>query len=228
VGIVMLERKRRQEAGAADPQAGRRSAATPCRRRPGPGMKCPAVLGVGRRTKREFCDILSGRTPARGLIITLPPHRGDVTLMFDLHNRHTYSEEVMKAEARLRPLHGGIGALAMDNTLIRRAAIQTEFRVRRYLFDRIGGGAGPAASGGRAGRRRAHPPAHSRSRERNQPARRERSRSTRRRQRDLQLAGAADRGRQQRDDRVSSGPAAASRRRRRPSSRRPNSRLPRK
>ena len=36
-----------------------------------------------------------------------------------------------------------IGALAMDNTLIQRAAIQTEFRAAADLFDRIGGGAGP-------------------------------------------------------------------------------------
>ena len=54
-----------------------------------PEMKCPTVLGAGVSTKREFCDIPSGRTPLEGLIITLPPHRGDVTLVFVLHNRHT-------------------------------------------------------------------------------------------------------------------------------------------
>ena len=36
-----------------------------------------------------------------------------------------------------------IGALAMDNTLIQRAAIETEFRTAADLFDRIDGGAGP-------------------------------------------------------------------------------------
>jgi hypothetical protein len=108
-----------------------------------PEMKCPAVLGVGVRTKREFCDILSGRTPLEGLIITLPPHRGDVTLVFDLHNRHTYSEELMKAKRGFARYTAVIGALAMDNTLIRRAAIETEFRTAADLFDRIGGGAGP-------------------------------------------------------------------------------------
>lgn len=108
-----------------------------------PEMKCQAALGVGVATNREFCDILSGRTPLEGLIITLPPHRGDVTLVFDLHNRHTYSEELMKAKRGFARYTAVIGALAMDNTLIRRAAIETEFRTAKDLFDRIGGGAGP-------------------------------------------------------------------------------------
>jgi hypothetical protein len=109
-----------------------------------PEMKCPAVLGVGVTTKREFCDILSGRTPLEGLIITLPPHRGDVTLMFDLHNRHTYSEELMKAKRGYARYTAMIGAMAMDNTLLQRAAVVSEFRTAKDLFDRIDGGAGPS------------------------------------------------------------------------------------
>jgi hypothetical protein len=108
-----------------------------------PEMQCPSVLGTGVTTKREFCDILSGRTPLEGLIITLPPHRGDVILTFDLHNRHTYSDELMKAKRGYARYTAMIGAMAMDNTLIRRAAIQTEFRSVDDLFDRIAGGAGP-------------------------------------------------------------------------------------
>jgi hypothetical protein len=108
-----------------------------------PEMKCPSLLGTGVATKREFCDILSGRTPLEGLIITLPPHRGDVTLTFDLHNRHTYSEELMKANRGYARYTAVIGALAMDNTLIRRAAIDSEFRTAADLIDRIAGGAGP-------------------------------------------------------------------------------------
>jgi hypothetical protein len=104
-----------------------------------PEMKCPSVLGVGVTTKREFCDILSGRTPLEGLIITLPPHRGNLSLIFDLHNRHTYSDELMKAKRGFARYTAMIGALSMDNTLIQRAAIQTEFRVVADLFDRIGG-----------------------------------------------------------------------------------------
>ena len=52
-------------------------------------MTCPAPLGAGVTSKRSFCDVLTGRDPAAGIIITMPPHRGAVTLTFDLHNRHT-------------------------------------------------------------------------------------------------------------------------------------------
>ena len=59
-------------------------------------MACPAPLGSGVTTKLTFCDVLIGRDPAGGILITIPPHRGDVKLTFDLHNRHTFSEEQMK------------------------------------------------------------------------------------------------------------------------------------
>lgn len=108
-----------------------------------PEMRCSTLLGTGVATGLEFCDILSGRTPLEGLIITLPPHRGDVTLTFDLHNRHTYSEDLMKANRGYARYTATIGALTMDNTLIRRAAIQSEFRTAADLVDRIAGGAGP-------------------------------------------------------------------------------------
>jgi hypothetical protein len=110
-----------------------------------PQMSCPAPLGTGVNTHRVFCDVLTGRAPADGIVITLPPHRGDVTLTFDLHNRHTYSEEQMKdPRAAFARYTAGIGVLTMDNTLISRAAVQNEFRKASDLLDRIGGGAGPA------------------------------------------------------------------------------------
>lgn len=107
-------------------------------------MRCPAELGSGVTTKRSFCDVLVGRDPAAGVIITLPPHRGEVTLTFDLHNRHTYSAELAKdprsAFARYTAV---IGALTADNTLLSRAVVQSEFRSAKDLLDRIAGGAGP-------------------------------------------------------------------------------------
>jgi hypothetical protein len=109
-----------------------------------PAITCPAPLGSGINTKRSFCDVLTGRDPAAGILISIPPHEGDVTLTFDLHNRHTNSEEQMKdkrtAFARYTT---SVGALTMDNTLISRAAVQSEFRTAADLLDRIGGGAGP-------------------------------------------------------------------------------------
>src|SRR5262245_8811668 len=61
-----------------------------------PEMICPTPLGVGVKTKTAFCDVMTGRDPAGGVLIKLPPHRGPVTLTFDLHNRHMYSEEQVR------------------------------------------------------------------------------------------------------------------------------------
>jgi hypothetical protein len=108
-----------------------------------PEMTCPAQLGFGVETAREFCDVLSGRDAAEGVIITLPPHRGPVTLRFDLHNRHTYSEEQVQANRAYARYTAVIGVLTMENTLISRAIVQNEFRTASDLVDRVGGGAGP-------------------------------------------------------------------------------------
>jgi hypothetical protein len=106
-------------------------------------VTCPSELGVGVKSKRRFCDVLAGRDPAGGILVKIPPHRGPVTLSFELHNRHTYSEDLVKAKTAFRKYTATIGVLTMDNTLIDRAVIQSEFRTERDLFDRIAGGAGP-------------------------------------------------------------------------------------
>src|SRR5438093_4155279 len=109
-----------------------------------PQMVCPAPLGVGVNTKRSFCDVLAGRDPATGVLITLPPHSVAVTLTFDLSNRHTYSEDQTKDKrAAYARYTASIGILTMDNTLISRAVVQNEFRGIGDFVDRVGGGAGP-------------------------------------------------------------------------------------
>jgi hypothetical protein len=107
-------------------------------------VMCPQSLGEGVRTKRQFCDVLIGRDPAGGILITLPPHTGPVTLSFDLHNRHTYSEELVKANRAYSRYTATIGVLTMDNTLVSRAIVQNEFRSQTDLVDRISGGSGSA------------------------------------------------------------------------------------
>jgi len=107
-----------------------------------PEMSCPTPLGVGVKTKTAFCDVMTGRDPAGGVLIKLPPHRGPVTLTFDLHNRHMYSEEQVKARRGYARYTATIGVLTMDNTLISRAVVQNEFRTAADLVDRVGGGAG--------------------------------------------------------------------------------------
>lgn len=106
-------------------------------------VKCPSELGVGVSTSRRFCDVLTGTDPKEGVLITIPPHRGPVTLSFELHNRHTYSAELVKQKQAYRKYTATIGVLTMDNTLVDRAVVQSEFRVEKDLFDRISGGAGP-------------------------------------------------------------------------------------
>lgn len=104
---------------------------------------CPSLLGEGVQTKRSFCDVLTGREFAAGIPIPLPPHAGPVTLTFDLHNRHTYSEELIKTNRAYRHYTATIGVLTADNTLLTRAVVQNEFRTGADLVDRVSGGAGP-------------------------------------------------------------------------------------
>jgi hypothetical protein len=106
-------------------------------------LTCPSPLGVGVRTKLNFCDVLTGRDPAQGIIIKFPPHRGVLTLRFDLHNRHTYSEDEMRQKRGFASYSAGIGVLTLDNTLLTRALAVGEFRKAEDLLDRISGGAGP-------------------------------------------------------------------------------------
>jgi hypothetical protein len=94
-------------------------------------------------SQQAFCDVMSGSDPASGIVIQLPPHQGPVILKFDLHNRHLYSEEQVRANRGFARYTATIGVLTMDNTLISRAAVQNEFRKSDDLIDRIGGGAGP-------------------------------------------------------------------------------------
>ncbi|MDO8834572.1 MAG: hypothetical protein Q7V01_03205, partial [Vicinamibacterales bacterium] len=73
----------------------------------------------------------------------LPPHKGPAVLVFDLHNRQVFSEDLIKARRSYALTTATIGVLTMDNTLVERAVVQNEFRTAADLFDRIGGGAGP-------------------------------------------------------------------------------------
>ncbi len=109
-------------------------------------MTCPTPLGVGVKTQITFCEVLAGRDPSGGVLVQVPPHKGTATLTFDLHNLHLYSEEQIKAHRAYAKYTATIGVLAMDNTLISRAVVQSEFREAADLIDRVGGGAGPGGT----------------------------------------------------------------------------------
>jgi hypothetical protein len=125
----------------------RRRAPAPVKKTTEPAdVTCPSPLGVGVRTKVNFCDVLTGRDPAQGIIIKFPPHRGALTLRFDLHNRHTYSDDEMRTKRGFASYTSSIGVLTLDNTLLTRAVAAGEFRRPDDLLDRIGGGAGPGGA----------------------------------------------------------------------------------
>lgn len=106
-------------------------------------VNCPTVLGQGANTGRMFCDVLIERDPMAGVLIPFPPHTGDVTLSFTLHNRHTYSEDEIRNKRAYHRYTASIGVMAMDNTLLSRAVVQNEFRTASDLVDRVLGGSGP-------------------------------------------------------------------------------------
>ena len=84
-----------------------------------------------------------GTDPKEGILIKLPARRGPLLLKFNLHNRHTYSEEEVRLKRGFASYTAGIGVLTLDNTLLTRAAVATEFRTAADLVERISGGAGP-------------------------------------------------------------------------------------
>lgn len=106
-------------------------------------VSCPQVLGTGTLTQRTYCEVPIGNDAAVGIIVTFPPHVGDVRLMFDLHNRHTYSAEQVKAKKAYSRYTARIGVMSMNTDLLTRAIIASEFRTEADLFDRISGGGGP-------------------------------------------------------------------------------------
>jgi hypothetical protein len=108
-----------------------------------PEITCLSLIGMGVKTIRSFCDVPAGRDPQQGILITVPPHAGPATLTFDLHARHTYSEDQTKSGKGYSRYTAVIGVLTMKGDLISRGAVQAEFRAATDLFDRIGGGAGP-------------------------------------------------------------------------------------
>jgi hypothetical protein len=106
-------------------------------------IKCPEPLGTGVKTGASYCFVLAGQEPAQGVVVTVPPHVGAATLMFDLHNRHTYSEEDIRAGRGFAKYTAVVAVLTMTSELLDRGAVQSEFRTAGDLYERISGGAGP-------------------------------------------------------------------------------------
>jgi hypothetical protein len=123
--------------------APRKPAPAPAAKKGPADVKCAELLGTGVRTGATYCFVLAGNDPAEGVIVTVPSHTGEAVLTFDLHNRHTYSEEEMRAGRKYAKYTAVVGVLTMKGELLEQGAIQTEFRAVEDLYERIGGGAGP-------------------------------------------------------------------------------------
>ncbi|HTH00394.1 MAG TPA: hypothetical protein VL882_09015 [Vicinamibacterales bacterium] len=106
-------------------------------------INCPEPLGVGVKTGASYCFVLAGNDPAGGVRVTMPPHVNTAALLFDLHNRHTYSDEDIRAGRGFAKYTAVVAVLSMKGDLLDRGAVQTEFRTARDLYERISGGAGP-------------------------------------------------------------------------------------
>jgi hypothetical protein len=154
--LVALGAEAAKAAQTAKPPASttKKPAPKPATRKPAPAkplppvtepamVNCAMTLGDGARDGISYCDVLIGRDPAGGIVIMFPPHQGPVTLTFNLHNRHTYSEEQIKTNRAYHRYTATIGVLALDNTLLSRFYVQSEFRTPADLVDRIRGGSGP-------------------------------------------------------------------------------------
>lgn len=134
-------------APAADAQTKRkpstRKPAAPALKKEPIVAKCGAELGAGLRTARRFCDVLAAGDPSSAVIVPVPPHTGTATLSFDLHNRHTYSEQEVRAGRAYAQYTAVVQAVGPDGQVMARAAVQSAFRSPADLVDRITGGAGP-------------------------------------------------------------------------------------
>ena len=140
-------------ADAADAQSRRRPPTRTSKPAPKPvpprtdpaKVTCPDSLGTGVRTGATYCFVTAGRDPAQGVLIAIPPRTGEATLRFALHNRHTYSDEQMKAGRGFARYTAVIGALTLKGDLLDRAAVQTEFRSARDIYERIAASPGSSS-----------------------------------------------------------------------------------
>ena len=106
-------------------------------------VRCPTVLGIGVSTDIPFCDVLIQQEASLGAIVMVPPRSGDVAISFNLHNRHTYSEEETRNGSAYAEYTAEVAVASLDGEVFARRFVLSEFRSEIDLIDRISGGAGP-------------------------------------------------------------------------------------
>jgi len=109
-------------------------------------FSCGADLGVGLKSRRKFCDLIISSSTKDGAAMNIPPHVGETTLMFDLHNRYT-PPAPGASPAQAYAKHTAIVAvLDQSGREVAKAAVSRELRTDVDIFDRVGGGAGPGGA----------------------------------------------------------------------------------
>ena len=105
--------------------------------------ECAANLGAGVKSRRTFCDVISGAAPGDSVMMAIPPHTGAATLLFDLHNRFIIPVITNQPAVTYTRHEAVVGVIDGAGATIGRAAVVREFRFLTDLFDRIGGGGRP-------------------------------------------------------------------------------------
>ena len=107
-------------------------------------VRCPSVLGIGVESKIPYCDVQVHVDPALGIRIVLPPREGEATLSFNLHARHTYSQQEAESGQAFTQYLASVAIATMEAEIIGRGAVLSVFRTEADLADRVSGGAGPS------------------------------------------------------------------------------------
>ncbi|MEZ5315794.1 MAG: hypothetical protein R2752_00175 [Vicinamibacterales bacterium] len=113
---------------------------------PAPGAKisttvrCAADLGRGDKSRRQFCDVMIAGEGPRSVVMAVPPHTGDVVLMFDLHNRFTVRDDTLDPALAFTRHTAVVAAVDQAGTVLDQAVVSREYRTVGDLFDRISGG----------------------------------------------------------------------------------------
>jgi hypothetical protein len=103
---------------------------------------CPSVLGVGLATETPYCDVQIQVEPELAIRVLLPPRRGEATLSFSLHNRHTYSRAEEEEGRAYAQYLASVAVATMDGEIIGQGAVLSEFRTAADLVDRVAAGTG--------------------------------------------------------------------------------------
>ena len=99
---------------------------------------CAADLGPGvGNPKRRFCDVVITTTPAKSIIVPIPPHRGTALLLVDLHNRFTASASAADPALAFARHTAIVAFVIPTGDVITRTGVRRDFRSLEDLFDRI-------------------------------------------------------------------------------------------